>query len=155
MRSRAAECGSASESYQGGISCQLSVVSYQLSVEWFPSAVSGQRSARVGKRSSLLQCLIFCRCAGVQTCKVASVQVQDGIFRSGERAMNRTTTNNSRKSRESEFPPTEESGLQTPPTRDITIKNRGYKTLLQEIHPFPQEIHPLKNRGYKPLPQKI
>ena len=32
----------------------------------------------------------------------------------------------SRKRRESEFPPTEESGLETPPTRDITaIKNRG------------------------------
>ena len=38
--------------------------------------------------------------------------------------MNRTTTNNSRKSRESEFPPTEESGLQTPPTRDTPIPTR-------------------------------
>ena len=49
----------------------------------------------------------------------------------------------SRKRRESEFPPTEESGLQTPPTRDITaIKNRGYKPLLQKIIiPFPEEIH--------------
>ena len=40
-----------------------------------------------------------------------------------------------RKSRESEFPPTEESGLQNPPTRDTTIKNRGYKTLLQRETP--------------------
>ena len=40
--------------------------------------------------------------------------------------------------RESEFPPTEESGLQTPPTK---IGNRS--SLLQ------------KNRGYKPLPQEI
>ena len=44
-----------------------------------------------------------------------------------------TTNNGFRKRRESEFPPTEESGLQTPPTRDITIKNRGYKPLPQEI----------------------
>ena len=42
--------------------------------------------------------------------------------------MNRTTTNNSRKSRESEFPPTEESGLQTPPTRDTPIKESGLQT---------------------------
>ena len=49
--------------------------------------------------------------------------------------MNRPTTNNSRKRRESEFPPTEKSGLQNPPTRDITIKNRGYKTLLQRETP--------------------
>ena len=47
----------------------------------------------------------------------------------------------SRKRRESEFPPTEESGLQTPPTKNITaIKNRGYK-------PLPQEIHPLQRIG--------
>ena len=50
--------------------------------------------------------------------------------------------------RESEFPPTEGSGLQTPPTRDIpiptkditAIKDRGYKPLPQEIYPFPQKI---------------
>ena len=35
-----------------------------------------------------------------------------------------------------------ESGLQTPPTRDITIKNRGYET------------PPIGNRSYKPLLQK-
>ena len=29
------------------------------------------------------------------------------------------------RSRESEFPPTEESRLETPPRRDIPIKNRG------------------------------
>ena len=46
----------------------------------------------------------------------------------------------SRKRRESEFPPTEESGLQTPPTRDIPIKNRGYK-------PLTRDNPPTKNRG--------
>ena len=47
------------------------------------------------------------------------------------------------KRRESEFPPTEESGLQTPPTRDTPIiQNRGYKPLLQKITiPFPEEMH--------------
>ena len=34
----------------------------------------------------------------------------------------------SRKRRESEFPPTEESGLETPPTRDTPIKESGLET---------------------------
>ena len=113
MRSREAECGSASESYQGEL-----VVSYQLSVisqrsarrsrdrEIAPTVSSRfhqqEKESRSGDRSysqraagssqqsgircfclgvsSRLQCLIFCRCAGVQTCKVASVQVRDSFF---------------------------------------------------------------------------
>ena len=45
--------------------------------------------------------------------------------------------------RESEFPPTEESGLQTPPTRDTPIKESGLQTPpTEEITiPFPEEIH--------------
>ena len=50
----------------------------------------------------------------------------------------------SRKSRESEFPPTEESGLQTPPTRNTPIKESGLQTPPTEDNhtlPFPEEIH--------------
>ena len=48
-----------------------------------------------------------------------------------------------------------ESGLQTPPTRDITIKNRGYKPLLQEIHPFPFiRDTPIKESGLQTPPTK-
>ena len=56
--------------------------------------------------------------------------------------MNRTTTNNSRKRRESEFPPTEESGLQTPPTRDTPIKESGLQTPpTEDNHTLPGKIH--------------
>ena len=88
-------------------SCQLSVVSCQR------SAVSGQKLSEAGFTG-------FIGFAGLGV----------GVTNPSH---NRTTTNNSRKRRESEFPPTEESGLQTPPTRDITIKNRGYKPLPQKI----------------------
>ena len=67
--------------------------------------------------------------------------------------MNRTTTNNSgqqsaissqqsavRRSRESEFPPTEESGLQTPPTRDTLIRESGLQT------PPTEDNYPLPGR---------
>ena len=48
--------------------------------------------------------------------------------------MNCPTTNNSRKSRESEFPPTEESGLQTPPTKDITPPTRDIPIQVSVTH---------------------
>ena len=57
----------------------------------------------------------------------------------------------SRKRRESEFPPTEESGLQTPPTRDITHKESGLQTPPTRDTPIPTRDITIKNRGYKPL----
>ena len=68
--------------------------------------------------------------------------------------MNHTTTNNSRKSRESEFPPTEESGLQTPPTRDTPIKESGLQNPPTRDTPIPTRDITIKNRGYKTLLQR-
>ena len=68
--------------------------------------------------------------------------------------MNRTTTNNSRKRRESEFPPTEESGLQTPPTRDTPIKESGLQTPPTRDTPIPTRDTPIKESGLQTPPTK-
>ena len=52
-----------------------------------------------------------------------------------------------RKSRESEFPPTEESGLQTPPTRDTPIKESGLQTP-------PTRDTPIKESGLQTPPTR-
>ena len=55
------------------------------------------------------------------------VWVAEGFWIGGGGCLN--SCQSFRKSRESEFPPTEESGLQTPPTED------------NHTLPFPEEIH--------------
>ena len=52
-----------------------------------------------------------------------------------------------RRSRESEFPPTEESGLQTPPTRDTPIKESGLQTP-------PTRDTPIKESGLQTPPTR-
>ena len=66
-----------------------------------------------------------------------------------------------RKNRESEFPPTEESGLQTPPTRDTPIKESGLQTPPTRDTPKesglqtpPTRDTPIKESGLQTPPTK-